>query len=430
LPNDSPKLTRRDLIASALGLSATAGLARALGAQQPQRGQQPSRDTALKRHVVVVGAGAFGGWTALHLLRSGARVTLIDAWGAGNSRSTSGDESRVIRGIYNGRQIYIDMVARALTLWKQQERQWGRTIFHRTGALWMFEGDDAFARTSIVPMHRAGLDAREIPLPEAKKRWPQIDLGGIRSVFFEPEAGYLLARESCELVRSTFVAEGGEYRTAWVTPGAITAGAMSEIKLSEGKPLVADRFVFACGPWIGKVFPDVIGSRVRPTRQEVFYFGVPAGEPRIDEGALPVWVNFGQRLIYGIPSNERRGFKVADDTMGATVDPSLLDRLTSRSDLARARTFLAKRFPTLTRAPVVESRVCQYEYTADGDFIIDRHPRAENVWLVGGGSGHGFKMGPALGEHVASLVLDRAPPRPEFALKRLQGKQAQGKRTA
>jgi sarcosine oxidase len=422
-------ISRRTLIGTAL----TAGSVAALRALAQERGggtPQQRNQSALKRHVVVVGAGAFGGWTALYLLRGGARVTLIDAWGAGNSRSTSGDESRVIRAIYNGRQIYIDMVARALTLWKEHERRWARPVFRRTGALWMFEGDDAFARTSVVPMHRVGLDAREIPLADVRRRWPQIELRGVRTVFFEPEAGALLARLSCELVREMFVAEGGEYRTAWVTPGSVSAGTMTSVQLSDGKPLVADRFVFACGPWIGKVFPDVVGNRVRPTRQEVFYFGVPAGDTRFDESTLPVWVNFGDRLIYGIPGNDRRGFKVADDTTGPTVDPSALERLTSVGDLARARAFLARRFPALARAPVLETRVCQYEYTADGDFVIDRHPQAENVWLVGGGSGHGFKMGPALGEHVASVVLDRATPRPEFALKRLDGKQAQGKRSA
>jgi len=57
--------------------------------------------------IIVVGAGAFGGWTALSLLRGGARVTLIDAWGAGHSRSSSGDETRLIRTMYDGDRVYI-----------------------------------------------------------------------------------------------------------------------------------------------------------------------------------------------------------------------------------------------------------------------------------------------------------------------------------
>ena len=370
-------------------------------------------------HVVVVGAGAFGGWTALMLLRSGLRVTLVDAWGAGNSRATSGGETRVIRGVYNGVPVYSKMAARALALWREAETQWNRQVYHRTGAVWMAAPDDSYVRRSIEPMAAVGLSVEELTPAEAGRRFPQMGFHDVRTVFFEPEAGFLTARAACELVRDAFVKEGGDYRQAWVRPAAPSSGRLTRVSLSDGSALDADRFVFACGPWMGKVFPDVVGRRIVATRQDVFFFGTPAGDRRFDADSQPVWVHLGQRLVYGLPNYERRGLKIADDTAGDEVDPTTLDRTPNPAALARARAMIAERFPGMAGAPLVESRVCQYEASTDGHYLIDRHPGAENVWLVGGGSGHGFKMGPALGEYVAALVQGRDTVNPLFAYGRL-----------
>jgi glycine/D-amino acid oxidase-like deaminating enzyme len=370
------------------------------------------------QHAVVVGAGAFGGWSALSLLRAGWRVTLVDAWGAGNARASSGGETRVIRAVYGGVPVYSAMVARALTLWRAAEQQWQRRIFFPTGALWLFAGDDAYARTSIGALQAVGHSIEELTPAAAARRYPQMSFADARTVFFEPQAGLLAARVACELVRETFVREGGEYRQAWVEP-AVRGNRMS-VLLSDGTRLSADQFIFACGPWAGRVFPDVVGRRIVATRQEIFFFGTPVGETRYAINELPVWVHVGERVVYGAPDHERRGIKIADDTAGVEVDPTTLDRVASAAGLARAREILRARFPELKDAPLLESRVCQYEASSDGDFLIDRHPQFENAWLVGGGSGHGFKMGPALGEHVAALVQGQASVEPRFAYTRLR----------
>ena len=194
---------------------------------------------------------------------------------------------------------------------------------------------------------------------------------------------------------------------------------MGSVRLSDGSELAADAFVFACGPWLGELFPEAVGERIRPTRQEVFFFGPPRDDAPFAEGSFPVWVDFGERIFYGIPGNEHRGFKVADDTHGLAVDPTTLERRPDEATLERARALLRERFPALAEAPLLEARVCQYENTRDGHLVLDRHPEAANVWLAGGGSGHGFKLGPAVGEHVADLVLGREEPLAELSLERL-----------
>jgi glycine/D-amino acid oxidase-like deaminating enzyme len=380
-------------------------------------------------HVAVVGAGAFGGWTALWLRRRGCRVTLVDAWGPGNSRSSSGGESRVIRGVYGPDRIYVEWVARSLALWQESEARWGTRLYYPSGVLWMASADDGYIRASLPLLAEAGLAIDEIGPADAARRFPQIDFTGVHSVFFEGTAGWLAARRACRAVAGAVASEGGEALQAAARPGLVRGGRMERLALADGSTLEADAYVFACGPWLGSLFPEVIGDAVQPTRQEVFFFGTPADDARFHEGALPVWLEFGEGTFYGIPGNDHRGFKVADDTRGAPFDPTSGDRTPTPELVERARRFLALRFPALAGAPLVEARVCQYENSPDGDFLIDRHPEAGNVWLLGGGSGHGFKLGPAVGEHSAGLVLGTAAPLPKFSLERLAGISAATRRT-
>ena len=375
--------------------------------------------------ITVIGAGAFGGWTALELRRRGARVTLVDAWGPGNTRASSGGETRVIRATYGARTIYTRMAVRAMTLWRAHDEKWGRGFFRKTGVLWMLGedaigSDDTFGRASAATLRAEELPIEELTQQAAAKRFPQIAFDEtIKSVLWEPEAGYLFARRACEHVVECFVAEGGEYRQSAVTAPVAVDGPMRRVTLADGTSIEADVFVFACGPWLGRLFPDVIGARVTPTRQEVYYFGTPAGDRRFLDPSMPVWIDYRDRFFYGIPGNANRGFKVADDTPGPVFDPTDGPRDVTPAGVAAARAFLKQRFPVLAAAPLLGSEVCQYEASPDSHFIIDRHPRAANVWIAGGGSGHGFKMGPAVGERVASHALTGEPPDPQFALARL-----------
>jgi glycine/D-amino acid oxidase-like deaminating enzyme len=247
---------------------------------------------------------------------------------------------------------------------------------------------------------------------------------------FEPDSGYLAARRACEAVLNAYIKEGGEYRQAQVSPGQIVSNRMREVKLKSGETLSADAYVFACGPWLGKVF-SFLAPMITPTRQEVFFFGTAAGDLRLTDAELPVWGDDSKRELngfpgkhwfYGIPGNQWRGFKIADDTRGAVIDPTTMEREASAEGLAAARAYIKLRFPALADAPLLESRVCQYENSTDQNFILDHHPETENVWIVGGGSGHGFKHGPAFGDLASEAVLGLKAPPEEFALKRLMKK--------
>lgn len=403
---------------SSLGLFAGFPAGRFLNLQFAQR-KVPT--LGRKLHVVVVGAGAFGGWTALYLLRGGAQVTLLDAWGPGNSRASSGGETRVIRGTYGPKQPYTAMVVRALQLWRENELRWNLKLYHRTGVLWMTGQDDQFERGSVPVLREAGLPIEELSSQDLAKRYPQVNFEGVKWAIYEKEGGYLTARRACEAVLSGFQVEGGTYRQLSVRQPLENGNELKALALSDGSELVADIYVFACGPWLGQLFPDVIGSFIQPTRQEVFFFGTEPGDSRFSEETLPVWSDHTGPNFYGIPNNQWRGFKLANDTRGLSFDPTNGKRIPSPEAIQQARDYLALRFPALKDAPLLESRVCQYENSPDHDFIVDRHPHADNAWLVGGGSGHGFKHGPALGEMVAKLVLNNETPNSVFRLSRFSG---------
>jgi glycine/D-amino acid oxidase-like deaminating enzyme len=323
-----------------------------------------------------------------------------------------------MRGTYGPDQPYTALAARSLRLWTANERKWKRKLLHRIGVLWMAAGyDDAWEAASLAMLKESKIPHLRLSRRELTKRWPQINFEGIDWGVFEPQSGYLLARSSCQAVVDGFIAEGGTYRQAAVD-GDLDSPGIKALPLSDGSQLRADRYIFACGPWMGKLFPRTIGANIEATKQDVFFFGTPAGDRRFNEDQLPVWADHRQPFMYGIPGNQGRGFKIADDTRGATFDPTDGERRVNDSSLQRARDYLRLRFPALEHAPLVETRVCQYEQTPDSDFIVDRHPAASNVWLVGGGSGHGFKHGPALGELFAKLVLKDAETNPRWALMR------------
>jgi len=422
--DDKKLISRRCVLTTGVALVPAAAIVPAAIATTPHRepGEHPAGKGTMARsqrgpHVVVIGAGAFGGWTALTLLRRGARVTLCDTWGPGHTRASSGGESRVIRHTYD-EPIYVDWVIRSLQLWRENQERWGRSLYHQVGVLFMAPEDDSFETAGLENVRAAGVAHERLEPDELARRYPQINPDGISWALYEPEAGYLLARRGCEAVAEAFIAEGGEYRQVACMGADARNGEMRTVSLSDRTTVEADTYVFALGPWLSKFFPDLGDSLITPTRQEVFYFGTPVGVTDYDRGNLPVWADSGGRFWYGIPGGERRGFKMADDEHGAVVDPTTQDRRSTEAGVQRAREYLEFRFPGMRGAPFIEGRVCQYENSPDGHFIIDRHPRAANAWVVGGGSGHGYKHGPALGEYVAGLVLDGGTTEEMFSLAR------------
>lgn len=353
--------------------------------------------------VVVIGAGSFGSWTALRLGRAGRRVTLVDAFGAGHSRASSGGESRVIRIGYGDRALYSRWAHASLRQWRELLAEAGRSaLFRETGVLWLDRGGDPRVDATAATLDRLGVTTESLAPAELRSRFGGLDFSGIARGILEPASGVLLARRAVNAVARQAAGLGVDHRVAAVEPPDASRRIHS-VRLGDGGRLSAGAFVFACGPWLPKLFPELLGPVLRTTRQEVFFFGTPAGDPRFRSPALPAWIDF-HAGAYGLPDIEGRGAKIGLTALGPAFDPDHGDRTPSRDGLAAARRFLAGRLPALGEAPLLEARVCQYTNTPSGDLLLDRHPGHDNVWLAGGGSGHGFKLGPAVGAYVASRI--------------------------
>jgi sarcosine oxidase len=371
--------------------------------------------TAKQYDVAVVGAGVFGAWTALELARRGKSVLLLEAYGAGHSRSSSGDESRIIRMGYGGDEIYTRWSMRSLVRWKELfAATRNEALFQNTGVLWMAAAGDPTLRATREVLTRCGVTFTELDREALAAKYRQLGLEQIAEGIYEPDSGVLMARRAVAATLTEAVRIGVEFRAAAIRE-PVGAGELQDIASTSGETFVAQEFVFACGAWLKKLFPEILGDRIFVTRQAVFYMSIPAGDERFGPKALPTWLIQNDEC-YGMPDLESRGLKVALDRHGGPVDPDTQSRLVTSAEIAEMRAYVARRFPALADAPIAEMRVCQYENTSNGDFLIDRHPEWNNVWFAGGGSGHGFKHGPAVGEYVAERLVDGAAAEPRFLL--------------
>jgi len=355
--------------------------------------------------VIVIGAGAFGGWTALSLREKGAPVTLVDAYGPGNSRASSGGETRQIRAGYEDRELYTRWVLLAFDRWKARQEEFGRRLLYETGRLLLAPEWDQSLKVTKTVLDKYRVPNEVLSHDELRRRYPQMNPEGVEVALFEPTTGVLKAREGCIAVAEAFQKKGGRFRIGKAQPGRSSGSRLLDVALANGPALPAATFVFACGPWLPKVFPEIMKKKLFTPRRDVFFFGTPSGDDRFSYPNFPNYSEDAYQGYYGFPSIDGRGFKVCPVGELTPFDPDTDERVVSSYQVKRARDYLGLRFPALKDQPVVESRVCQLEMSVDEHFIVQKHPALENVWLVGGGSGHGYKHGPVVGEYVADRVL-------------------------
>jgi glycine/D-amino acid oxidase-like deaminating enzyme len=354
------------------------------------------------RSATIVGAGAFGAWTAHALAHRGWKVTLVDHHGPANGRASSGGETRIIRSGYGALSLYARWAQASLAQWLDLEQRSGERLFVRTGALFL-GSDSSWLSATAATLRAEQIPAEWLDVAELARRYPQLHFPEAAGGLLEPQAGALFARRGVQALVRSLLATGVVLGTDHIEP---------EILIRQSG---ADALIFACGAWLPSLFPEVLGHLIFPTRQEVFFFGTPAGDTRFSPSHLPAWVLFDEG-VYGLPDLAYRGVKVAIDAHGPEADPERMDRTPSEASLERIREVLRRRLPALAEAPLLEARVCQYENTSNGHFLIDRLPDHDRVWIVGGGSGHGFKHGPAVGRYVADLIDEQGEAERLFAI--------------
>jgi len=336
----------------------------------------------------VVGAGVFGASTARELARRGWKVTLVEQYTPGTVRSASGGDTRLLRFAHSDAEWYTRLALRARELWLELQEETRERIWEPVGMAWFDSGVGDFSRRSEETLARLGAASERLTPEEARKLYPSLGGDDLRSVLFERDAGILHARRATRLLASGLATE-----TRRATPA---------------DPPRDDAVVWACGAWLPQVFPGLVELKI--SRRDVFFFGVDGSW-----SGTPGFADF-DAAFYGHGDVDGLGMKVAPDGPGEDVNPDTLERFTSAGNELAARTYAARRFPALAGAPIVGARVCQYDITTDTHFLIAPHPDRDDWWLIGGGSGHGFKHGPALGEYVADCIEGSRAPEPFHAL--------------
>jgi len=352
---------------------------------------------------IVVGAGVFGGSLALRLVSSGWQVTLVEQYPPGHVRAASGGESRLIRFSHGSSVWYTRSARRALDLWRELEAEAGVELFVPSGVAWFFRELEGWGAESERVLREEGIAVERLSPQDAARLFPSFDGQGLASVLYEPEAGVLRARDATRVIAEQAIAKGARFVAGTATPDGQAVSV-------DGERLEGDCVVWAGGAWLAKLFPGVVDLRV--AKQDVYFFGA---SPEWQAPSVPGWVDF-QGGVYGVGDLDGRGFKASPDREGPAFDPDSDDRVPSDAKEREARAYLALRFPALADAPLVGTRSCPYSLTLDTNFLVAPHPEHEHVWLLGGGSGHGFKHGPALAEYVQELLEGTSAPEALFGL--------------
>jgi sarcosine oxidase len=345
---------------------------------------------------IVVGAGVFGSSLARQLALDGWDVTVVEQREPGWDGSSSGGESRLLRFSHGAERWYARSARRSRELWLEIDS----SLIADCGVAWFAHRDDGWEADSELMLREEGIDCERLEPAEAARLFPSLGGADLAWALFEPGAGVLWASRAVE----TLAAQARDAGARMVRGRAAPDGGRVAIG---GTALEADRVIWACGPWLPKLFPGL--AEIRPTLQEVVFLDAP---PEWDHS--PGWVDY-DRSFYGHGPSGGHGFKAATDAEGATTDPDDLGDLGGATE-PLIRAYVAERFPSLRDARVRSRRPCPYELTADTHFVAAPHPEHPHVWLLGGGSGHGFKHGPALAERMATWLRGDEPPDPRFKL--------------
>jgi sarcosine oxidase len=373
--------------------------------------------------IVIVGAGTFGASLAWWLAREGVGVTLVDQFEPGDRRATSGGETRLIRCGHGDDAGYTASARRARTLWRELEAESGVEVLIECGVVWFASRADGWEAASEATMRAQGIPVERLSVDEGTRLFPSFRGDDLEFLLYEPEAGVLRAQKAiqtlavrayshgAQLIRGRAVPDGDAVLVEEDGPSAATGGRSS----AAARRLEADAVVWACGGWLGQLFPGL--ASVQTTRQDLFF--MDGGE---EWTHAPGWVEY-DGAVYGTGDLDGLGVKGAPDFEGPPLAPDAELPPTDPANERWIRDYFARRFPALADAPLKGSTSCRYELSPDSHFIAAPHPEHPTVWLVGGGSGHGFKHGPAVAERLAAALRDGEPMPERFKL----GERAAGK---
>jgi sarcosine oxidase len=329
----------------------------------------------------IVGLGVMGSAAAWSLARRGEKVVGYERFAPAHDQGSSHGLTRVIRKAYFEHPAYVPLVLRAYALWAELEKETGRTLYRKTGALMIGRPDSPIVRGSLESARTHGLPHRMLSTSDLRARCPFMTFRDDEVALEEFDAGVLLAEEAVQALQAAAIARGADLRFG-----------------TEASIDPARRTIVTAGAWLPSLVP---GLPLKIERQTIFWFDTPEPVP------LFIWDRDGQPF-FTIPDIHGHGLKCGFHHGGEITTAEAVHREIRREDVDVLRARLRETVPSLDREPR-RSSVCMYTNTPDEKFILG--VRGQLV-LGSPCSGHGFKFAPVVGEILGDLAASGATRHP------------------
>lgn len=356
---------------------------------------------------LVVGAGIFGVTTALSLRSRGYGVTLIDPGPLPYALAASTDVSKVVRMEYGKNRQYMRMVIRAIEGFHRWNELFGETLYHETGILAAtkdYMEDSEFVNDSYGMLLEEGQSPERLSGEEITRRFPAWTTGAYVDGFYNPRGGYAESGRVVGRLVETAMDAGVDVRPGQTAQELLSSsGRVQGIKTREGATFHSDHTVLAAGSWTPWLLPE-LQAVMNATGHPIFHLKPKDPTPFTAPEFVVFFGDTARTGWYGFPMLREGVVKISRHGVGVHLHPEKDERTVYEEDFAQLRIFLEDTFPLLLDAEITYTRRCLYNDTLDEHFWIDHHPEKEGLSIATGGSGHGFKFGPVLGDLIADVV--------------------------
>jgi len=366
----------------------------------------------------VIGAGIEGSATAYYLAKNGFKTVLLEQFRLGHTRGSSHGNSRITRKAYH-EAAYVHMMQRAFQLWDELEKESGEELFKKTGLLYLgaVDGQEIQKCIDSTAAHKVPCDI--LNHQEVQERFPQLHFDSKWRALYEPGAGMLKADRCLKSFQDQFVKYGGVIKDGDAVTNIETTGNTAKITTASGAQYNCSGVAICAGTWSRNFLDEFLGLKLplQPMAVKSCYWKVEkkglysaANFPCIISHFDPGEVENKEAMYYGTPSDEYTDLFKFCSHGGVDINhPDERDSVDANLYIEKPQKFLAEHFDHVQAKPAIVE-TCMYTVTPDEDFVLDKHPKFENIAIGAGFSGHGFKFASVVGEILGSFLLKRQTP--------------------
>ena len=367
-----------------------------------------------KYDFLIVGSGIFGITAAVELAKRKYKVAVINPDTIPHHLAASTDITKVVRMEYGNDKEYFRMAEICIDRWKDWNDLFGKKLYNEVGFLMLckdkIEGDcHSFEKSSYQNLIESGYSPDRMNAESIKERFPAVNNSVYIDANFNPKGGYvessLVVEKLTEYARSLGVEI---YQQQTAETFIVEKGKLQEVKTREGNTFQCGHGLVAAGANTPYLLPE-LQPYMKVTGHPVFWLK-PKNSKYFSSPYLSIFAaDISNSGWYGFPFLPKYGvIKIAKHSSGIPIHPENSDRQIKGNEVEKMRSFLKMTLPELVDAPLVHTRRCLYTDTLDGHFWIDNHPEIKGLSVSSGGSGHGFKMAPLLGEIAADVVEEKS----------------------